>query len=121
MKISGRAISTRQSGRRDTARSHINGNDFMLRSSLSAAVIVFAFATPALAADADVEVPAAGGGAELTIYPNDLALVRERRTFRLPAASARLALGGVSSRLQPETAVLQVLKGTGLKITEQSF
>ncbi len=85
------------------------------------AVALMLFAAQTRAADATVEVPAPVGAAELTIYTNDLALVRERRTFRLSAVPARLAFGGVSSRLQPETAILQVLKGSAVKIVEQSF
>jgi hypothetical protein len=66
-------------------------------------------------------VPAATGGADVTVYNSDLALVREKRVFRLPATSAQLAFTGVSSRMQPETAFLDVTKGDAVKIIEQSF
>jgi hypothetical protein len=83
---------------------------------LTAAVL---FAVPAAAAE--VDVPAATGGADVTVYNNDLAMVRERRSFRLPAAGAQLAFTGVSGRLQPETAFLDVIKGDPVKVVDQSF
>lgn len=83
---------------------------------LTAAVF---FALPA--ASAEVDVPAAAGGADVTVYNNDLAMVRERRSFRLPAATAQLAFTGVSGRLQPETAFLDVTKGDPVKVIDQSF
>jgi hypothetical protein len=86
---------------------------------LTAAAALLA-ALPALAAD--IEVPSlAAGGADLTVYTNNLAMVRERRAFKLAASPAQLAITGVSSQLQPETAFLSVLKGKGVKISEQSF
>ncbi len=70
---------------------------------------------------AEVNVPAATGGADVTVYNSDLALVRERRDFRLPAASAQLAFSGVSARIQPETALLDIVKGDPVKVSEQAF
>jgi hypothetical protein len=69
---------------------------------------------------ADIEVPAAGG-ADLTVYTNDLAMVREHRTFKLTGGAAQLAITGVSSQLQPQTAFLSVIKGNSVKVVEQSF
>jgi hypothetical protein len=89
----------------------------MKRLSLAAALLLSA--APLCAAE--VSVPAATGGADITVYNNDLALVRERRTFRLPATSAQLAFTGVSRSMQPETAFLDVTKGDPVKIAEQSF
>ncbi len=68
-----------------------------------------------------VEVPAATGNADLTIYGNNFAMVRERRSFKLPGASAQLVMGGVPRELQAETAFLQVLKGDAVRVTEQIF
>ena len=70
---------------------------------------------------AEVNVPPTGGGADVTVYNGDLALVREQRTFRLPAVTAQLAFSWVSSAMQPETALLDVTKGDALKIIEQNF
>ena len=75
---------------------------------------------PAFAADVEVTAPATGG-AELTVYTNDLAMVRERRTFHVASSPAQLAITGVSNQLQPQTAFLSVLKGNAIKIAEQSF
>jgi hypothetical protein len=81
---------------------------------------VFLF-TSLSAAAAEVEVPVTTGGADITVYNSDLALVRERRAFRLPTATAQLAFAGVSGLIQPETALLEVIKGDALKIGEQNF
>ena len=70
---------------------------------------------------AEVNVPAANGGADVTVYNSDLALVRERRDFRLPTASAQLAFAGVSAHMQPETALLDVVKGEPVKVIDQAF
>jgi len=70
---------------------------------------------------AEVDVPGSTGGADVTVYNSDLALVREHRSFHLPAASAQLAFTGVSGQMQPETALLDVIKGDPIKITEQNF
>ncbi|MGE3332524.1 MAG: DUF4139 domain-containing protein [Rhodospirillaceae bacterium] len=68
-----------------------------------------------------VEVPAATGNTDLTIYNNNFAMVRERRAFKMPGASTQLVMGGVPRELQPETAFLQVLKGDAVRVTEQIF
>ena len=78
-------------------------------------------AIPADAKPTEMDVPAALGGAELTVYLNDVAMVRERRGFRLPAAYTRLTFPGVAATLQPETALFQVVKGPQLRFVEQSF
>ena len=85
---------------------------------------VAAFATALVAsplAAAEVNVTPGTGGAEVTVYSSDLALVREHRSFRLPTASALLAFSGVSGRMYPETAVLDVVKGDPVKVAEQAF
>lgn len=76
---------------------------------------------PADARPADLEVPASAGGADLTVYLNDLAMVRERRSFRLATPFTRLTFPGVAASLQPETALFQVVKGPALRFVEQSF
>lgn len=58
----------------------------------------------------------------LTIYNEDLALVKDRRQVRLPAGTHRLALDGVSARMQPQTALLRTLDGEAdVQILSQSF
>ncbi|MDX2221211.1 MAG: DUF4139 domain-containing protein [Rhodospirillaceae bacterium] len=74
------------------------------------------------AAAAETEVPpAARTAVELTIYEQDLALVKDRRSLTLPADSAELAFTGVSSQMQAETALLRVLTGEALSVAEQTF
>lgn len=50
--------------------------------------------------------PATGQDVSLTIYHADLALVRDVRRVTLPTGDSRLAITGVSTQIQPETALL---------------
>ncbi len=58
----------------------------------------------------------------VTIYNEDLALVRDLRQVTLPKGEASLALREVSARIRPETALLRSLTAPGkLTILEQNF
>ncbi len=54
----------------------------------------------------------------LTVYSSDLALVRDVRSLTLAAGEQRLAFKGISSKIQPETALLT---GTDIKVLEQNY
>jgi hypothetical protein len=56
----------------------------------------------------------------ITIYNNDLALVRDRRRIALPKGESHLALRDVSAKMQPETALLQSASGK-ISVLEQNF
>ncbi len=58
----------------------------------------------------------------VTIYNDDLALVRDRRQVALPEGTTALALREVSARIRPETALLRSLSHPqGLTVFEQNF
>ncbi len=58
----------------------------------------------------------------VTIYNEDLALVKEVRNVALDAGTNRIALRDVSARLRPETALLRSLSHPGsLELLEQNF
>ncbi len=58
----------------------------------------------------------------VTVYQDDLALVREVRRLRLPTGESRVALADVSAKMQPETAELSGLGAGGApRILEQTF
>jgi hypothetical protein len=58
----------------------------------------------------------------LTIYNQDLALIKDRRRLDLPAGPVDLAYRDVSARIQPETALLrEVADAGGLVVLEQNF
>ena len=58
----------------------------------------------------------------VTIYNEDLALVRDLRQVTLPKGEVSLALREVSARIRPETALLRSLTAPGrLNILEQNF
>ena len=58
----------------------------------------------------------------VTIYNEDLALVRDQRKINLPPGGTDLALREVSARIRPETALLRSLSHPGsISILEQNF
>jgi hypothetical protein len=57
----------------------------------------------------------------ITVYNDNLALVKEQRKLVLPAGTVRLALREVSAQLQPETALLGAVTGAPLGLLEQNF
>jgi hypothetical protein len=58
----------------------------------------------------------------VTIYNEDLALVKDRRRLELPVGGLDLAFRDVSARMQPETALLRGLtEGASLQVIEQNF
>ena len=58
----------------------------------------------------------------VTIYNQDLALVKDRRRLELPVGVLDLAFRDVSARIQPETALLRGLtEGAKLQVIEQNF
>ncbi len=61
-------------------------------------------------------------GVAVTIYNEDLALVKDRRTVRLVSGQGALAFRDVAARMRPETALLRSLSHPGrLVVVEQNF
>lgn len=56
----------------------------------------------------------------VTIYNQDLALVKDQRSIQLPAGINHLALRDVSAQIRPETALLRSLNGS-FSVLEQNF
>ena len=57
----------------------------------------------------------------ITVYNDDLALIKERRHLALPVGVTRLSLREVSAKLRPETALLRTLSGHPISLLEQNF
>ena len=57
----------------------------------------------------------------VTVYNDDLALVKERRRVDLPPGPARLSLREVAAQMRPETALLRAVGGQPLRLIEQNF
>ena len=58
----------------------------------------------------------------VTIYNENLALVKDKRTLTLPEGESTLAFREVSGRMRPETALLQSVSGKqDLEVIEQNF
>ena len=60
-------------------------------------------------------------GVAITVYNDDLALVKERRRVDLAAGTNRLALRDVAAQMRPETALLRAVSGASLHLIEQNF
>ena len=57
----------------------------------------------------------------ITIYNDDLALIKDQRRLTLARGDNRLAWRSVSARIRPETALLSATDGLDLSLLEQSF
>ena len=78
----------------------------------------------ATAADSHHETVSRGSDREataITVYNDDLALVKERRKVTLPAGMAKLALRDVAAQMRPETALLSATSGAPIALVEQNF
>ncbi|HLA36530.1 MAG TPA: DUF4139 domain-containing protein [Rhodocyclaceae bacterium] len=60
-------------------------------------------------------------GVAVTVYNNDLALIKERRRVHLSRGLTRLSLREVAAQLRPETALLRAVDGAPLNLIEQNF
>ena len=88
-----------------------------------AAALLFA-ATLVQAAEPAREIASTAADREavaVTVYNDDLALVKERRRVDLPAGLARLSLREVSAQMRPETALLRAASGPAFTLVEQNF
>ena len=94
-----------------------------MRRRLLAAASLLAFAglAPGLAHAGEQDIsPDAQSGVAVTIYNQDLALVRDVRTIDLTAGENDIAFIDVSGHIQPETALLKSSRGR-LDVLEQNF
>lgn len=89
----------------------------LITVSLACAALLFV-AAPAQAEQAEIASTAKDQkGLSLTIYNNDLALIKDKRQITLPVGNSTLAFREVSARIRPETALLT----GGVDILEQNF
>lgn len=91
----------------------------LLFASLSVAFA--AHAAPAAPPAELISTAADRSATAVTVYNDDLALVKERRKLILPAGPVRLSLREVSAQMRPETALLQTVSGRPLTLIEQNF
>jgi hypothetical protein len=96
---------------------------FRRRSLFAAAGLVLAAAAVAAAAQpaAVISQPEQRTRLQLTVYNQDLGLVREIRGVPVPQGDFRLEFQGVPSQVQPKTLLVEVRGGTGLTVNEQNF
>ena len=94
-----------------------------MTKNVLAAVLALAAGHAALAAD-PAETVSRGEDREsvaVTIYNDDLALIRETRKVPLNAGINRIALRDVSARIMPQTATLVARGDAVLQLLEQNF
>lgn len=61
-------------------------------------------------------------GLAVTIYNDDLALIKDKRRIELPSGTVDLAIRGVSAQMRPETALLRnISQPDALQVREQNF
>lgn len=101
-----------------------------MRTLLCSLAVVCCAAVPAWAAESLIQKQEGGSGQEivstaaerealsLTIYNNNLALIKDKRRLHLPAGTSALALREVSAKIRPESALLT---GGDLDLLEQNF
>ncbi len=80
----------------------------------------FIFGTPASFADEIRSTLDNQQSVAVTIYNNDLALVKDQRKIKLSTGTQSLALRDVSAQIRPETALLRSLNGV-FTVLEQNF
>jgi hypothetical protein len=90
-------------------------------AALLLTVLPLTFAGAASAAEREIALDAQQGVA-LTVYNNDLALVRDQRRIDFGDGENALALVGVSAKIRPETVDFAVLGDDGkVRVVEQYF
>lgn len=81
-----------------------------------------ACAMPAFAEDGETRITLDDQTAiAVTIYNDNLALMRDARKIRLAAGLNKLAFVDVSAKMRPETAILTGARGVDLSLVEQNF
>lgn len=90
-----------------------------LFASCAILALSFAAALPAAAEEREIDA-SARQALTLTVYQNNIALVRDLRRLELAAGENRFAVGAVSESLRPETLSLTSEAG-GLTLIEQSY
>ncbi|MCF8199561.1 MAG: DUF4139 domain-containing protein [Sulfuritalea sp.] len=94
----------------------------MYKNGLSLGVVVFAGLVQAAEPARDLSSTATDREAvAITVYNDDLALVKERRRVELPSGLTRLSLRDVAARMRPETVLLRAVIGPPLTLVEQNF
>ncbi len=94
----------------------------MYRSGLSLGIVLFASLAQAAEPVRDLSSAATDREAvAITVYNDDLALVKERRRVEMPSGLTRLSLRDVAARMRPETALLRAVSGPPLALVEQNF
>lgn len=58
---------------------------------------------------------------EVTVYNDDLALIKDQRMLEIPAGNGRIAFNDVAARIDPTSVMFRPLTRTGLRVLEQNY
>lgn len=89
-----------------------------MKTAAFSALLLFFSVTAACAADAVRSTSDAQSGVALTVYNNDLGLVRESRKIDLPAGQGTLEFMDVAQQIQPVTVHVEA---PGFRVLEQNY
>ncbi|MFL6658841.1 MAG: DUF4139 domain-containing protein [Massilia sp.] len=95
-----------------------------MRLTTSAALVLMALASASAGAQSDEQrsTLADQQNVAITIYNENLALIKDQRKLQLKSGVSTLAFRDVSAKMRPETALLRSLSGPGsLSVLEQNF
>lgn len=93
-----------------------------MRPTLSLMTLVTLLYVADIQAQSQIIPQQAQTGMAVTIYNENLALIKDSRTFNLKHGLTALSFRDVSAQMKPETALLRsVLPNTALKVLEQNF
>ena len=93
----------------------------VLKIAVIIAIVAFVGLAPVPAGAAGT-APNPAGGVEVTIYNDDLALVKERRQLEIPKGISTLLFRDISARINPATVSFRSLTAPGsVRVLEQNF
>ena len=93
----------------------------VLKIAVIIAIVAFVGLAPVPAGAAGT-APNPAGGVEVTIYNDDLALVKERRQLEIPKGISTLVFRDISARINPATVSFRSLTAPGsVRVLEQNF
>ena len=88
---------------------------------LAVVALLLAGAAPAPAVAQTKAAPAGGRGLAVTVYNQDLGLVREERAVAMPAGRSELRYADVAARLDPTSVHFVPAGGGAFRVLEQNF
>ncbi|MDO8346274.1 MAG: DUF4139 domain-containing protein [Rugosibacter sp.] len=106
---------------RTTQYYRLRGAGLFLATALSCSGLMAGAATAAPDVREVMSMAAEREAVAVTVYNDDLALVKELRRVDLPGGTVRLTWRDVAAQMRPETALLRATNGPAIELVEQNF